>query len=403
MLKHVLLAALLLTTLSPFAQDVNFEKVAKKAEKYLAKGKFDKADKKLTKALDEAPYWGAGWDLLSEVRLNQWQQARQEDNPLANLSITVSSKDGDQEKNDSMAQSVMQLFQNFSPDKMAYNKAIYTMREAQANSKTAYMSVVYLRSYEVDKSIDTAVPDEAWILFNKAEQEFQRKNYNKSATLYQQAVEVYPQFYKASLYLGDSYYFLEFYKEAIIKFSEAVEKFPNQLEPRKYLSDAYKEAEMYELALDAAISALEVYPDLILQAKVATLARYVDKHYKVVGVNRPLLPEEAWETESTDKFSEPWKWYVIALQNIKDCVDDNGIITDCNKTAIRYSELYAWEEMLKHASPTEFLEARAMQESGYLDCYVMLTNFHQDFYSQYVDFVKHNPGRIKEYIAAQMK
>ena len=60
-------------------------------------------------------------------------------------------------------------------------------------------------------------------------------------------------------------------------------------------------------------------------------------------------------------------------------------------------ELYSWEEMLKNSKDSSLDEARRMQKDGYLDCYVFVTCFHFDIYSQYLDFTKNNSNKIKEY------
>ncbi|MCC7029051.1 MAG: hypothetical protein IT257_02015, partial [Chitinophagaceae bacterium] len=68
-----------------------------------------------------------------------------------------------------------------------------------------------------------------------------------------------------------------------------------------------------------------------------------------------------------------------------------------DKTQERYLEVYAWEKMLTNASPKLFPFARAMEKIGYLDCYVLITLFHSDLYSQFKDFVKLNEDKIKKY------
>jgi hypothetical protein len=53
--------------------------------------------------------------------------------------------------------------------------------------------------------------------------------------------------------------------------------------------------------------------------------------------------------------------------------------------------------MLGKASATEFETARQMQEKGFLDCYVFINCFHNDFYQQYKHFVANNREHINKY------
>src|SRR5690606_35572773 len=112
------------------------------------------------------------------------------------------------------------------------------------------------------------VSSKAIKFFNKAEEEFKNKNYNKAGEYYQRAIEYQPDFYKALLYLGDTYYFMNNYIEAINKFKQCSEKYPHFLEPRKYLVDAYRKEGLYDKSYEEAIEAVLVYPDLSMFAKM---------------------------------------------------------------------------------------------------------------------------------------
>jgi hypothetical protein len=53
--------------------------------------------------------------------------------------------------------------------------------------------------------------------------------------------------------------------------------------------------------------------------------------------------------------------------------------------------------MLNRSGLSNFPFARVMDELGYLDCYVLVTLFHQDVYGQFADLVKNQPEKIKKY------
>ena len=49
-------------------------------------------------------------------------------------------------------------------------------------------------------------------------------------------------------------------------------------------------------------------------------------------------------------------------------------------------------------STEELTFAKKMANLGYLDCYVFISEFHFDLYSQYENFARDNKERIKIYI-----
>jgi tetratricopeptide (TPR) repeat protein len=115
---------------------------------------------------------------------------------------------------------------------------------------------------------DTTLGKEDKELFREAEVKFSAKNYNKAAILYKKALDMKPQYYKASLFLVDCYYRLESYIDAFKKFELCIQRFPNFLEPRKYIVDYYLQEGLNEDALKAAIESKLVYPDLILHLRI---------------------------------------------------------------------------------------------------------------------------------------
>lgn len=53
--------------------------------------------------------------------------------------------------------------------------------------------------------------------------------------------------------------------------------------------------------------------------------------------------------------------------------------------------------MLKNSTDISLDQARKMQKDGYLDCYVLVSLYHYDFYSQYLDFSTKYKDKIAEY------
>jgi tetratricopeptide (TPR) repeat protein len=409
-MKKLLLSLSLVITTSviSFGQTNPLEKKLNKAKDLVEKEKFDDADKYLEKVLADNPEYGDGWDYLAKIRYKLYKDAKQSDNLFNNMTITTKDKDGKEIKDDSLSNSLLNLLTNIKPSKKAFNKYIFTMKKALLTSNTAGYCSVILRNYYVDESVDTAVSKKAIKYFNEAEEDFGKKNYDKAAKSYKRAIEEQPDFYKASMYLGDAYYFMENYIEAIKYFKESAEKFPSMLEPRKYIVDAYAKEGLYKESLEEAINCMGVYPDVGMFEKLEDAAYLNNKKIDIKWTPRGCFPNTIKDTSKTDfnEYTEekkvevkaPWTLYQGALEKIqKDC-DDNGIIKGTSSlTKSKYMEVYSWEEMLKNSTDPSLDEAKRMQKDGYLDCYVLVTCYHFDIYEQYKDFAAHNKARITEY------
>ena len=384
------------------------DKKLDKAKELIKKDKIEDAEKYLVKVLDENPEYGDGWDLLSKIHYKQYKDAKVSDNLFNNLTVTTKDKDGNEIKDDSLANSVLKLIGNIKPSKRAFNKYLYTMRKAMLTSTDATGSSIILRNYFVDVEIDSVISKKAIKYFNEAEEEFSKKNYDKAAKSYKRAIEEQPNFYKASLYLGDCYYFTGNYVEAIKYFKESSQKFPNQLEPRKYLVDAYAKEGLYKNCLEEAIAVTTVYPDLSMFEKLDDAAYLNNKKIDIKWTARGCFPNKItndssktdlneYIEEKKNPTKEPWTHYENALDKIKKDCNANGIIQNSTLTRAKYLEVYSWEEMLKNSSDASLEEAKKMHKEGYLDCYVLVTCYHIDFYEQYKDFASKNKDKIIEY------
>ncbi|MGZ3901677.1 MAG: hypothetical protein ACXVDC_15225, partial [Bacteroidia bacterium] len=157
------------------------------------------------------------------------------------------------------------------------------------------------------------------------------------------------------------------------------------------------------------IDAMAVYPDLSVELKMEDAVYYSDKKINITWTPRATLPNKIIKDsaksdlnvyhEKTEKeLKGAWLEYKNAMNKIKPFCNEKGIIIKSTPLATsKYLEVFSWEEMLKNSPDPMLGEARKMQKEGYLDCYVMVTCFHYDFYDQYKDFVSANKTRIKEY------
>jgi tetratricopeptide (TPR) repeat protein len=403
---------LFLTASGLSAQSNKLDKKMEKAYNLVDAGKIHDADEYLEKLLNENPGYGPGWDYLIKVRYKEFLDSKKTDVLFkGNVTVTTKTKDGKDVKveNDSLAKQFMELLNNISPSKVAFSKYKYTMRKATLAADDAYNSSFRLRNHFIDKEIDTAVSKKALKYFDDAEEEFQKKNYDNASKLYKRALDEQPDFYKASLYMGDCFYFMGNYPSAILSFKSAVEKFPYLLEPRKYLIDSYLKERLYSDALEQSIYAMAVYPDQSIVGKLEDAAYQNNKKLSFKWTPRGVFPNRIITEKQKNDINEynngkesvvkqPWTFYENAMASIESYCNDKGLIVKPNTlTKSQYLEVYSWEEMLKKSNDPILEEARKMQSDGYLDCYVMITCFHFDIYDQYEDFVSKNRDKVIEY------
>lgn len=405
----LLIAAICIHANAIFSQSNPLDKKMEKVYDLVDKEKYKDASVKLEKLLEENPEYGTGWDFLSKLRYKEYEDSKLIDGIFSgNMTVTTKDEKGNKKENDSLSNALVDMISKISPSKRAFSKYIYTYRQALLTSNDAYHSSTLLRQQKIDPQIDTAVSKKALKYFNEAEQEFGKKNYEAAAKLYKRALEEQPDFFKAGMYLGDCFYFTKNYVNAIEAFKNSVNTFPTLLEPRKYLIDSYAKAGLYDKCIDECILALTVYPDLSVAVKMEDAAYYTDKKIDFKWTPRLVMPNKIvdasestineYKPEKLPTVKDPWTYYQKALENMKPNCNSKGIIITPNKLSdASYLEVYSWEEMLKNSTDPSLEQARKMQKDGFLDCYVLVTCFHYDFYDQYHDFVTKRKDKVLQY------
>lgn len=411
-MKRILYAMLFwcLTISTGYAQSNPIDKKMEKAYNLIEKNKVKEAEEYVEKILIENPDYGPGWIYLSKIRYKQYKDSKNMDTVFGNMVITTKDSAGNEIKgNDSLAQRLSELLVTIKPSKKAYNKYIYTLRKATTLANDAYYCSQVLRNNFVDKEVDTAVNKKALNYFDDAEREFEKKNYHDASRLYKRALDLQPDFYKAALYMGDCFYFLGNYADAITSFKASVNRFPDALEPRKFLIDAYAKEHLYQKAVDESIEAICVYPDFAIQfAKFEDALFLNNQRLNIKWTPRDVLPNkidtvkiaedvEEYIPVEKQKINDPWNYYVQARNEIVKRCNDKGIIENTSALRPEYMEVLSWEYMLSKSNHPSLDHARNMQKEGYLDCYAMVTCFHFDFYDQFSHFATANQNRIREY------
>ncbi|MFT5666262.1 MAG: tetratricopeptide (TPR) repeat protein [Vicingaceae bacterium] len=408
MTKPLIFTLLLFCFLTTAAQTEEQQKKFNKIDDLVGRNKIDKAEKKLITFLEINSSYGDAWDLLASIKFYRYQNEIQIPNLFENIVFSTTDEDGNQVENESNTKALTNLLSSINPHQRGYDTYLSSLKLGLAHSTTTYKNSMNLRHALRENYSDTTLGKEEEELFREAEVEFSTKNYNKAAILYQKALDIKPQYYKASLYLGDCYYMMGNYIDAIEKFEICIQRFPNFLEPRKYIVDSYLQERLNEDALKAAIESKLVYPDLILNLREFQAAGRLAKSNSIKWTERFVLPNKSFKekfnivqplsTLPEFEISKHWKTYQDALAKINIYCDSNGIVVKhTSLTKNKYLEVYGWEEMLRSETHKDLETAKEMQKLGYLDCYAFLTCFHDDFYQQYQHFVKNNKKKVRRY------
>jgi tetratricopeptide (TPR) repeat protein len=413
----IIIACIIYTLLSFAGEGIPTKKL-KKIEVTAAEGKIEKAEKQLEKLLQKYPHDGKGWDLLSGIRYKAWEESKQSDLFFKEITIQVKDSAGNLKAgtNDSLAQTLANLFKSVKISDGPYHKLIYTTRKATLLSDNAETSALLFRTHVLDIPVDTAISDTAHAVFIKAEEYFFQENYEKAARLYKDALALDSNYYQAALYLGDAYYFMGDYPRAIDAFVTAKHRGPFLIEPRKFLCDAYLKNGAYELALQEAVLAMLVLPEPSMEERLKIAAQKLNLTWTVSFTPRGVFPNifrlplqyKMNRMNYSDPFplvaKGPWLHYEMAKNKLDKYCDEKGIVVNKNPlTNGDYLEVFSWEEMLKNSNDPLLNQARQMQQDGYLDCYVFITCFHFDLLEQYKDFAAKNEQKIKTYFRRYMK
>lgn len=376
------------------AQDNFTEKEVKtldKVEKLWSKEKFDKAVAKLKPVLSMHIFNGSLWESYTALLYDRYQAAYSAE--LDDMMKQLSSSFG------SSGKTVVITIDNSTSTQ--YKRDYYGACSQAVRMCEGLEGIsAALRTAYTEHRYDTAVDEDAKKKFDKGEKEFGKKNFSKAIKYYKEALELQPDYYKATLYIGDCLWNDDGNKEALPYYYKAIEMEPKLLEPRKYLVDAFMNLNEYDSAYLTCLEAMLVHPGEGMHRRMSEIADKQKKEYDRHWIPR-MCTINYMGFDQNSVQNDMWKYYREAKGKVDNYCNDEGIITKKNsRTDSKYLEVYSWEYMLERADDdAEDLEfAREMQDAGYLDCYVFISLYHVDFDKQYKDFVENNAERVKEYI-----
>lgn len=258
----------------------------------------------------------------------------------------------------------------------------------------------YLREFMVDTlPIDIDVTEASEEAYLNALADLKERNYLAASKQLEKAISVSPDYFHARLKLAEVFYSMNKDSLAFEHLKYLMVHNTDRPEPFEKAANHFYQKGDYEKALVSIIDAITVYPnyDYFRFLELVSIKKGVE-------LNTQWIKREVYPLSNASSFEEiiaepktPWWQYQAVKQEIHDKYDSLGIALPKVRASEPYMEIYAWKRMLNNTSREYFPFARAMDKIGYLDCYIFITQFHQDIYSQFKDWAPKNRERINKY------
>ncbi len=280
------------------------------------------------------------------------------------------------------------------------NELILNARKALLTHSRADSCSHLLRMMLVDTlQTDPAMTEEHISIWEEAQQEMAENKFAPAIRKLEQLLSDYPLFFSAYLQLGDAYFYIGKDTMALRRYQQASLIEPDRPEPYYKAAIMNYNIGKYEEAASMIIEALMIYPE---HTYWAFLKRVMEKKGKTMydpWIKREVFPLTTahFYEEIIAKDKSPWMQYQASKGDVQSYFDTLGFVKPNEKTTELYLELYGWKYMLDRTGMSKFPFARLMMDMKYLDCYVFITLFHPDLYSQFRYFVRENPDKVKKY------
>lgn len=296
-------------------------------------------------------------------------------------------------ENDSLTQTFQEMLEDI------YRARFLNVCRMSTIESTSPSADVYLRQFLVDIDPDTAISDKGEAFYLEAEEFFVNQDFELAGLNYRKALKEDTAYYKANLYLGDSFWARQEYDSAQFYYKIARNMQPRLLEPRIYIIDALVEQELFYRAKKECIEALTVYPGHNVKYKLQRVLYIENKFMNEHRVNRRFYPNDISNDEqSTLEANTFWADYRKAKAEVSKYCNNDGIIEANGETEDRYLEVYSFRRMLEqhvHDLPEPLHFADKMREEGFLEPYIFVSLFHIDIYPQFKDYMSDESNREK--------
>jgi len=401
-MKRVLLLVILIASVATFAQtDKQIDKAIKIFKKDYSKG-IAKLDKYMDK--ESFPRLRA-WEVKVEMEYLKYLERNE---LWSNIFVNIETDSTDvvevvDETSDTITSDTTETI-DFMTLLMEMPKTNFlnVCRQATILSES-YSADYYYRTIEIEKDPDTLIAEKAVVYFDEGMEFFEKKDFELAIMNFKKAIKEDANYYKANLNLGLAFWNEEESDSALFYFNQAKNLQPIILTPRDYIIQVLVEEGLYFRAKKECLDALCIYPGFDVKLAYLKVLYVENKYMDDNRILRSFYPNNM-RFEEQRELNGTFSAYRAAKNKISKYCNEDGIIEENGKTDDMYLEVYSWRQLLNNLSNSErpdYLDfAKEMEEDGYLDCYVFLSQFHVDIYPQFKHFMsfEKNRERTKEYI-----
>lgn len=378
MKKTILILTLFVGSIATSQSDKQINKAVKVFEKNYTKG-IEKLDKYMSKA---NPKRLKAWNTRVEMEYLRYHQDKE---VYKNAEIS----------GDDISEEDREYFINY-PFHRLVNYCRKATIIAESNKADYYLRKVALETLDTDTSFSEKAKD----YFEEAQDFYDKKDYELAILNYKKAIKEEPNYYEAYIKIGTSFWNEEKIDSALKYYNLAKPVQPSYVEPYSYIISLLMDEELYHRAKKECLEALCVYPGFDIKLKYLIVLNKEEKYMDEHRIYRYFYPNKIGTDQ--DEVNGVMSVYREAKDKISKYCNDDGIIEENGITKEKYLEVYSWKKALEEMDDVpDFLKfAEQMNEDGYLDCYVLISLYHYDFYPQVKDFLsyKENKEKVKEYI-----
>jgi tetratricopeptide (TPR) repeat protein len=271
----------------------------------------------------------------------------------------------------------------------------YTLDNEFADSASAYI-------YQL--MVDTlahVMNEKAQDLLEQGQEEFAEANFEAALNHYNDAMQADPLHEDIYLAIATAYDALGEDSLSLEFFNAARRLAPNTPKVNEAMGVYFFNKGDYERALDNIVLAIGKYPQKKYFSMIKRIAERSAKDFVSQWVPRPMYPHSSLRRmqKLIADTLDPWYYYQMASNEYLTLSNMEGIMKGNEKTKETYLEVVCWLYMLDSCKePSAFQFARAMRKIGYLDCYVLITEFHHDLYPQFLHLSRNNPKKVMSYL-----
>lgn len=395
-MKKLSLIIILLGTLS-FNGVAQTQKQITKSIKIFFKDN-EKGIAKLEKYMSKVPNGfpnQTSWERLIDMKYLNYireKEVIENNSDYSNITLTIEDDEEEEDKELSFAELLL----------TSQEKSFINACRRATTMSSSIRADYYLRILKIDFDPDTLISDKALEYFDEAEEHFENEDYELAILNYDKAIEEEPNYYAALMNAGASHFRNESPEEAITYFERTIEKFPTLMKPRNFLIDVLTDEELYVRAKKACLEAICIYPSNNIKSRYQQILYQENKYMNENRFIKNFYANNIKFEDQKDVFGI-FAPYREAKDEISKFCDEDGIIEPNGKTAEVYLEVYSWKRFFEEnedETPDFLRYAKKMNQKGYLDCYLLINQYHYDIYPQTKHFLSFeaNRDKVKRYI-----